>query len=78
MNYMDSVIFSQNDYFIEKNKSLIDEDFNPEGIISATDFRLNEENAIKNFNQFGNGALNHKINIAVKQNSQFINSIEYG
>ena len=36
------------DYFIEKNKSLIDDDFNPEGIISATDFRLNEENAIRN------------------------------
>ena len=36
------------DYFIEKNKTLIDDDFNPEGIISATDFRLNEENAIRN------------------------------
>ena len=36
------------DYFIEKNKTIIDDDFNPEGIISATDFRLNEENAIRN------------------------------
>ena len=53
------------EYYIEKIKTLIDDDFNPEGILSKSPFRMNEEKAIRN------------LIINLKKNNEFLDFINF-